>query len=262
MKRNNDGADDVRMNAYRYPDYYEIAFSFRSPPKDVDFLEAAFARFSRLKLRSVLELASGLSPYLAEWHRRGVGYFGLDLSSHMLAGARARARRAGIPLRVFRRDMNSFRLPSIEVELAYVLLGSLYATSNRQFHSHLDSVARVLKRGGLYIMDGVIQARLFGNNRQRWTIRRGGVSVTTTYVPEVIDHLAQTHHEHLVMEVKEKGRRRRIESRVMHKFFFPQEFVSLVEFHPAFEFVHWCREFDLEKPPRPDTQNQVILRRL
>jgi len=117
--------------------------------------------------------------------------------------------------------MSLFRLPGVKVELAYVLLGSLYATSNRQLFSHLDSVARVLARGGLYVLDGVIHARLLSDNRQRWTITRGGITVTTTYNAEVIDHLLQTHYEHLVLNIRSRGKRRRIESREPHKFFLP-----------------------------------------
>lgn len=158
--------------------------------------------------------------------------------------------------------MSLFRLPGVKVELAYVLLGSLYATSNRQLFSHLDSVARVLARGGLYVLDGVIHARLLSDNRQRWTITRGGITVTTTYNAEVIDHLLQTHYEHLVLNIRSRGKRRRIESREPHKFFFPQEFLSLVECHEAFEFVGWCSNFDLKRPPASDAQNQVILRRI
>jgi ubiquinone/menaquinone biosynthesis C-methylase UbiE len=236
------------MDAYQFPKYYEIAFSWRDANKDVDFFEAAIARLSKIQVRSVLELGSGLSPHAAQWHRRGYRYCGLDLSRQMIAAARACARRERIPLRVFRRDMNSFRLPGVRVELAYVLLGSIYATSNRQLFSHFDGVARVLKRGGLYVTDDVVQSRLLSDNRQRWTQRREGILVTTTYNAEVVDHLAQTHYEHLVMDVREKGRKRRIESRVLHKFFFPQEFLSLVKCHGAFEFVHWCSDFNLERP--------------
>ncbi len=119
------------MNVYRFPNYYEIAFSFRDPRKDMDFLEEAIAEFSKVRVRSVLELASGLSPYLGEWHRRGYRYFGLDLSTAMIAAARKKAREDGIPLRVFRRNMNLFRLPGVKVELAYVLLGSMYSVGHR-----------------------------------------------------------------------------------------------------------------------------------
>ena len=111
------------MCAYRFPKYYEIAFSFRNVHKDVDFFESTIKRFSKVTVGSVLELGSGLSPHASEWHRRGYKYAGLDLSAQMITGARERAVRDGFPLRVFLRDMNSFTLPNVKVELAYLLLG-------------------------------------------------------------------------------------------------------------------------------------------
>jgi len=251
------------MDVYRFPQYYEIAFSFRDARHDVDFFENAISRFSKVPVKTVFELGSGLSPYLTEWHRRGYQYVGLDLGEHMIAAARERALAAGIKLRVFRGNMNAFKLPGTKAELAYVLLGSLYATSNQELFSHFDSVASVLIRGGLYIMDGVMHCRLMSNNRQKWTMRKDGIKVTTTYRAQVVDHLKQTHYEDLTLEVDDHGKRRRIvHSQVLHKFFFPQEFLSLIECHPAFEFVTWCRNFDLTKPPQEKTQNAVILRRI
>jgi methyltransferase family protein len=243
------------MDAYQFPKYYEIAFSWRDAKMSISSKPPSRAsRRSKCDPRWSLVRDCRRTPLNGT---RGYQYCGLDLSRQMIAAARACARRERIPLRVFRRDMNSFRLPGVRVELAYLLLGSIYATSNRQLFSHFDGVARVLKRGGLYVADGVVQSRLVSDNRQRWTQRREDISVTTTYSAEVVDHLAQTHYEHLVMDVRENGKKRRIESRVLHK----QEFLSLVECHGAFEFVHWCSDFNLERPPASDAQNQIILRR-
>ena len=72
------------MDVYKHPLYFEIAFSFRDISQEVDFFEAAIKKFSRRKVRKVLELASGTSPYLEEWHKRGYQYLGLDVSPNML----------------------------------------------------------------------------------------------------------------------------------------------------------------------------------
>src|SRR5215469_15497208 len=82
------------MNVYQRPQYYEIAFSFRDLPKEVDFFEAAIRKFSQVKVRSVFELGAGTCPYLDEWHQRGYRYFGLDASTEMIEFSRRRARTA------------------------------------------------------------------------------------------------------------------------------------------------------------------------
>jgi len=59
------------MEAYRYPEYCDIAFAVADARREVDFFEAAIRRFSRIPVRRVFEIACGTAPYLAEWERRG-----------------------------------------------------------------------------------------------------------------------------------------------------------------------------------------------
>ena len=94
------------MSLYKKPKYYEIAFGFRNISIEVDFFEKAIKKFSKIKVRNVLELASGNSPYLEEWHKRGYEYFGLDLNQEMLDFVEARAKEKRINIQLFRSGMN------------------------------------------------------------------------------------------------------------------------------------------------------------
>src|SRR5439155_3083 len=79
-------------------------------------------------------------------------------------------------------DMRDFDPGAISpAELAYVLLGSIYVGSNREFLGHLDRVAEVLPPGGLYLLDSVVWFDLFGGRRRGWTRRRGGITVRMGY---------------------------------------------------------------------------------
>jgi len=78
------------MEAYRYPEYYDLAFAVADVAREVDFFAAAIRRFSGVAVRRVFEIACGTAPYLEEWHRRGYHYCGLDLSPPMLDNARAK----------------------------------------------------------------------------------------------------------------------------------------------------------------------------
>jgi SAM-dependent methyltransferase len=251
------------MEAYRYPEYYDIAFAVDDVAREVDFFEAAIREFSRVPVHLVLEIACGTAPYLAEWHRRGYRYCGLDLSPSMLDAARAKADRLGIAAQFVAADMRDFDAPSIgPVDLAYVLLGSLYVGSNREFLLHLDRVAELLAPGGLYLLDSVVWFEIFSDYRRRWTRRRDGTSVHMTYRAEPIDPVAQTYNEFITLDVEDHGTRHKIESRVPTKIFFPQEFLCLVELSNRFEFVGWFNDFDLAAPVTPKGRHTVILRRL
>jgi SAM-dependent methyltransferase len=250
------------MEAYRYPEYYDIAFAVPDVAHEVDFFTAAIQRFSGVPVRRVFEIACGTAPYLEEWHRRGCHYCGLDLSPPMLDHARAKAARLGIAADFVAADMRDFDPGKIgAAELAYVLLGSIYVGSNREFLGHLDRVADVLPPGGLYLLDSVVWFQLFGGRRRGWTRRRDGVTVRMRYRAESVDAIAQTYDECVTLDVDDHGTAHRIEGRVPTKFFFPQEFLCLIE-ASGFEFAGWFNDFNLDAPVTPEGRHITILRRL
>jgi SAM-dependent methyltransferase len=251
------------MEVYRYPEYYDIAFAVGDVAREVDFFAAAIGEFSRAPVHRVLEIACGTAPYLAEWHRRGYCYCGLDLSPAMLDAARAKAEGLGIAADFVAADMRDFDPARIgPVDLAYVLLGSVYVGSNREFLAHLDRVAEALAPGGLYLLDSVVWFEIWSDYRRRWTRHRDGVRVRMTYRAEPIDPIAQTYNEVIALEVDDHGTVHQIVSQVPTKIFFPQEFLCLVELSRRFEFVGWFNDFDLAAPVTPKGRHTAILRRL
>jgi SAM-dependent methyltransferase len=250
------------MEAYRYPEYFDIAFAVDDVVREVGFFAAAIERFSGVPVRRVFEIACGTAPYLEEWQRRGYRYCGLDLSPPMLNNARAKAARLGITADFVAANMRDFDAGAIgRAELAYVLLGSIYVGSNREFLDHLERVADVLPAGGLYLLDSVVWFQLFGGRRRGWTRRRSGITVRMSYRAEITDAVAQTYDECVTLDVSDHGTAQRIEGRVATKFFFPQEFLCLVE-ASRFEFVGWFNDFDLDAPVTPQGRHIAILRRL
>jgi len=249
------------MSLYRNPKYYEIAFSFRNIPSEVDFFEKAIKKFSKIKVSKVFELASGNSPYLEEWDRRGYKYFGLDLNKEMLDFVRVRAKEKKIKATLFLANMNKFSLKIPRIDLAYILLGSLYSKSNEEFFQHLNCVSKVLKSGGLYILDGVIWFNILSNNKQSWTISKRGVKVKATFCANVIDPVAQVFREDAILEILDHGEKKQIRSNETRKLFFPQEFLTLIKYHNKFEFLGWFNNFDLNKQAMSKGRQAVILRK-
>jgi hypothetical protein len=82
-----------------------------------------------------------------------------------------------------------------------------------------------------------------------------------SYRAEIINAIAQTYDECVTLDVDDHGTGRRIEGRVPTKFFFPQEFLCLVE-ASRFEFIGWFNDFDLTAPVTPKGRHMAILRRL
>jgi hypothetical protein len=249
------------MEAYRHPRYYEIALAPDDPAKEVDFFEAVIGKCSKAADRRVFELAAGTAPYLEEWHKRGYAYCGLDLSSAMVDFGRDKARRHGIDATFLLGDMRDLDRSLGPFDLAYVLLGSLYVRSNREFLDHLDRVADVLAAGGLYLLDSFVWFRIFHDYRRSWNRRKDKISVHTRYRAEIIDPIAQTYDECLTFTVNDHGKNIVISGRVPAKVFFPQEFLCLVELSGRFEFIGWYNDFSFTAEVKAEGRHLAVLRK-
>jgi SAM-dependent methyltransferase len=249
------------MEAYQYPHYYEIALAPQDTRREVDFFEAAIEKFSRAPVHRVFELGAGTAPYLEEWHSRGYAYSGLDLSPAMVEFARAKAQRLGIEASFILGDMRDLDRNLGRFDLAYILLGSLYVRSNREFLDHLDRLADLLATGGLYLLDSFVWFRIFHEYQRSWTRQKGGIIVRTRYRAELIDPVAQTYDECLTLSVNDRGNQLLIDGRVPAKVFFPQEFLCLVELSGRFEFIGWYNDFSLTAELNATGRHMVIMRK-
>jgi SAM-dependent methyltransferase len=254
------------MKIYAQPLYYEIAFGFIDPKEQVDNLERIIKKFSKIKVRSCLDIACGPSLQLRELSRRGYETIGLDLYPQMLKYLKEKAREEGLKIESVQADMYDFRLRK-KVDFAFIMMGSLDAESNEKFLSHLDSVAASVKPGGLYFIQN------FGldwtqTREQSWTMERDGITVKTSFELHFKNILGQIYTERLAMEVNDHGETKRFVQAEDLKFIFPQEFKTLVRMNGEFEFLGWwkgdCNTWHLDQPlerAKDVGDNMVLLRR-
>lgn len=260
-KRNIEG-----MKIYENPLYYEIAFSFFDPKLQVDAFEGIIRKFSKIKVRRVLDVACGPSLQLREFARRGYEAVGLDLSSEMLAYLQGKAKEEGVRIKTVQVDMCDFRLKQ-KVDFAFVMMGSLVVESDEKLLSHLNSVAFSLKKGGLYFIQN--KAVNWTGNEQSWTMEKDGITVKTTFSMCWKNLIDQIYTERIVIEVNDHGHLKELREEEDLKFVFPQEFKTLIRFNGKFEFLGWWKGTEstwhldkpLEKPENLDNINMVLLRR-
>ncbi len=136
------------MQVYDNPKYYEIAFSFRDIPKEVDFIEQLIAKESKIPVKTFLEMAAGNSPHMPELCRRGYSYIGLELGKQMIKYARNKIKALSLNAEIIEGDMIRFSL-SQPVDCTLLFLGSLYVKNDKELISHLNSVATATQNGGL-----------------------------------------------------------------------------------------------------------------
>lgn len=253
--------------AYAEPLYYEIAFGFVDPPRQADLFLTHARRHARIECRAFLDVGCGPALQLRELARRGYRAVGLDRSPRMLSYVRARAREEGTAIDTVAGDMRSFRL-SRKVDFGFIMMGTIaYLRNNDEFLSHLRSVARAVKRGGLYFIEnmkvdwaGDGGRSMFGG--QVWTASRDGVQVRTRYGVKLVDALSQTLEETLTMEVDDHGERVLLTDRAVTKLVFPEELKALVRLEGSFEFVGWFERLSARRLKEASFDNAAILRRL
>jgi len=255
------------MKVYENPLYYEIAFSFFNVKEQVDCFEEIIRRFSKIRVNRFLDIACGPSLQLREIARRGYEAVGLDSSPEMLTYLRRKAEEEGLKIEILQADMYVFRLKR-KADFAFIMMGSLNAGSNDELLSHLDSVARSLKKGGLYFIQNMALDWM-QNAEQSWTMERDGITVKTTYSTRWKNLLNQIYTEKLILEVNDHERLLKLEDEEDLKFVFPQEFKMLIRLNGKFEFLGWWEGTEskwfldkpLEKAKKPSNINMILLRR-
>lgn len=233
---------------YNNPKYYEISFSFRNTADEVDAFEECFRRFSQIPVKSVLELGSGNSPHMENLIKRGYQYNGLDISEAMLEYSQQKASRLNTQVNLVHANMVDFSLET-KVDFVFVLLGSLFVKSSSELITHFDSVAQVLKTGGLYLLEeGVEWKPVVDGTGTPWEIEREGIKVKNRSSLKTVSHVEQTYEQTIILEVNDKGEQLTLVEKSIRKAIYPQEFLSFISGRKDFEFVGWWNEWQFDQP--------------
>jgi SAM-dependent methyltransferase len=254
-----------REREYSAPRLYEIAFDMNRKG-EVDFLVHCFRRFAKRPVRRVLDIACGTGPHLVRLADRGYEMSGLDLSSKNIEFLRARLADKGHEGELVVGDMTDFRLAR-PVDAAICMQDSQgHLLTNDQLVAHLRSVARSLRRGGLYVFDRYMASSWTDPARAwSWSRRRGRVIVRASFSAlNNVNPVSQVFTERMTLEAVENGTRRVYRQKHQSRMVFPQELRALVDLAGGFEFVQWFFGFKphqvLERSRHPLLM-VVVLRR-
>ena len=169
-----------------YAPFYDWENARTLQRRDVAFWQ----RLAAAQDGPVLELGCGTGRIAIPVARAGVRIVGIDRSDEMLARARARIKRTrlGGRLSLVRGDIRALpfrsRVKFSAVLAAYGILQSL--TRERDLTRTFESVARVLRRGGLFAIDVVPDLPNWEEYRDRVSLKgRRGKNSTLTLVETV-----------------------------------------------------------------------------
>ena len=119
-----------------------------------DFIEESFARYSDVKVKTILELGCGTGSMTLELARRGYDVIALDLSEEMLSVADSRAREEKISnIRFIQSDMCSFDIGCTVDAVICCLDGINHLTRRDELLSCFSLVSHCLDDGGVFVFD-------------------------------------------------------------------------------------------------------------
>ncbi|MBN1212033.1 MAG: class I SAM-dependent methyltransferase [candidate division Zixibacteria bacterium] len=233
---------------YNFPKYYEVAFSFRDIAREVDVFEECFRQFSKIPVRSVLEIACGNSPHMEELVKRGYQYNGLDINEAMIAYSREKAQAFPERVNLVRADLVNFELDT-KVDFVFTLLDSIFVKNSGELQSHFDRVADVLRKGGLYFLDWCVHFEIATfEDAVSWEMEQNNIRVKTTVQWQAISRSEQTFRETITFEVDDRGNKNKITGSIIKRAVYPQEFLFFIDRQQHFEFVGWWNNWNLKKP--------------
>ena len=179
LKKKSTGAVQL-VDWYDYPQYFDMVFRDETA-MEVAFFEEAFKRFATGKVKRVLEPGCGSGRLVTEMAARGYKVSGIDLSTRSLRYLRNRLARRGLSAKLYETDFTNIDLPD-QFDAAFCTFNTFrHLTDEASAVSHLRSVAKHLRPGGLYILGfHIIPLDVEETCIERWTAKHAQTTVHVT----------------------------------------------------------------------------------
>lgn len=239
------------QNCYDFPQYYEIAFSFRNIMDEVNVIEQTIEKFSGSKGKHFLELGCGPSFHMHELSKRGYHYLGLDLNESMLTYSRLKTEQLAIQADFIKASMTEFQL-SKKMDYIFIALGSLYANSTREVEKLFECAANALNKGGLFLLDWCVQfdpVQIFSPEGQSWEVSQDKIKIQASVIMKQTNKVDQLFEEQLELKVYDDGvHTQTLRSNSTKRAMYPQEFMLFLKSNKQFEFMGWWNNWDLNSP--------------
>jgi len=253
----------MKNNFYNKPEYYELAFSFVKPKKQAELFESFIKKFSKVKVNRVLDIACGPAVQLREMSKRGYQGVGLDANVKMIGYLQTVIDQQKLNIQAIKGNMTKFKLRQ-KVDFAFIMMGSIiYFKSNKEFLSHLNSLAQVLKKGSLYVIENYPlnwQSKKFWQPKT-WTTKKADLSIKTYYNLILKDPKQKKVEQELKFEVKDGKLKKVFKEKIILKLIPPDELEKLIKQNNKFEVLGYFEHTQVKKLKVFKPLNYVVLRK-
>ena len=230
------------VDFYSKAKYYDIAFSFKNVPEENQAVLDTFLRHNKRNATSFLDIGAGPASNAIEMAKRGLKSNALDYSTEMVVYGIEKANSVGTIINYLQGDMRSFELPE-PVDLAAIFMDSTsYLLTNDDVINHLRSVARCLKKDGLYLLEMSHPRDVFSVGKSantEWTEKQNDIEVSVKWGDDSdrFDPIKQTTMVTATLKFKTPSEQGEIVDRSEQRCFTFNEIDALVKASGCFEVI-------------------------
>jgi len=131
---------------------YDLIYYDKDYAKECKFIENIFKKYSKRKIRSILDLGCGTGSHSIRLAGKGFDVVGVDISKKMIQEARLKSKKS-TKVKFLARPMQKFILNKKFDACVSMFTSINYLLSYKDIKSTLLNVKRQLKKNGLFIFD-------------------------------------------------------------------------------------------------------------
>ena len=239
------------VDCYDVPRFWDLAFS-EDTKLEADFIQAAAAKYCDFPVKSIYEPGCGGGRLIVELAERGLLVTGIDQSGAAIEFASQVIAKNGLKACLQVGDMRD-ELPGQTFDLAYCLVNTFrHLVTEEDAVRHLQSVASMLRPGGLYIIGmHLLPPDADEEDEEEWTVESDDVSVLMELVVAGCDRKTRLENLEFTMTANVSGQTAPIvrQSTYQMRTYEAQHMSSLLAKVPSFQLVDvydfW---YDIEEP--------------
>jgi SAM-dependent methyltransferase len=250
----------IEASLYDFPKYYDLVYG-SDWKAEFDFLEHCFAKHVTGKVKRLFEPACGTGRLLVKLAAAGYQVSGLDLNPAAIKFCNERLTKAGFKPSTFVADMCDFTLPK-PVDAAFNTINSFrHLGTQKQAVDHLRWVARVLRKGGIYVLGlHLTPTSVEPMQEESWAARRGHLAVLSRLWVTDCDTRKRKESVGMSFDVYTPTKQFRIEDRVVFRTYSASQMKALIAEVKELELVEtYDFGYDIKNPIEVDTATEDVV---
>ncbi|MDG6998382.1 MAG: methyltransferase domain-containing protein [Nitrososphaerota archaeon] len=167
------------MFGERYAHYYDDIYFDKNYERECDFLERVFRKYTRARVRNVLDISCGTGGHSIPLAARGYNVTAIDSSQSMIQIGRQKAEQMGCKVHFGIQSMCNFRVPG-RYELCLSMFDSIdYLRTFTEIDRTFESVASHLTKGGIFVFQfwNKRAVKKFGVHQRHRLVNRRGLKI-------------------------------------------------------------------------------------